>query len=138
MLDRQKLFDDVLEGLRNQGCRSAQNGVCRYRLIKEARLLKCGIGHLIPNDEYSDEMEGGAAYAPLIITAVTSTRKYGKLEPGGREDIKFIGRLQRALHDDLPDARFEYELETAAILFAGAFGLRYTPRDNKQKGESHA
>lgn len=57
-LTPQQVFDNALFGIRNQGYkRSALSSGCLYRLTIEAtgEVLKCGIGHSIPDEVCTSE-----------------------------------------------------------------------------------
>ena len=64
---RQQQFDAALAGVINQGQFSAAKGIdgnylkgeCQYRLNGRADdNVRCGVGHLIPDDVYHLDMEG--------------------------------------------------------------------------------
>lgn len=112
MFDRQKAFDTALNGLRNQGRRSLGGIGCRYRGKGGA---KCAIGFLIPDDRYSEDIEGKSADHDIIIEAVDASF----------DDGSFLWGLQRDLHDMLLDDLGG--LEGAAREFAREWGLQYTP-----------
>lgn len=54
-MEDQKVFDAVADGLLAQNEKSTEKDICRYR---GPRGLKCGIGFLIPDTLYSEDMEG--------------------------------------------------------------------------------
>jgi len=102
MLSRQEFFETTIDRLIEQRTRAMlESGVCAYRVtsIKYERLVvkKCAIGHHIPDDEYTNAMEGmtiehmstgriGDVYVPSIILYVAH---FG---------LPFMEALQR-LHD---------------------------------------
>lgn len=76
----QEIFDKVVDHLRRQGkkARSA-SGRCMYRThSNEGTILKCAIGCLIPDDEYSSKMEGAnvnkcMSYSPTLYRLLVSS-----------------------------------------------------------------
>jgi hypothetical protein len=54
-LTRQQMFDAVIVGLMKQGKPAMADRGCSYRTPNG---LRCGIGMLIPDKEYDEEMEG--------------------------------------------------------------------------------
>ena len=67
---KQEIFDAVCKGLAAQGFQRSVSrafAVCRYR-GEGGR--KCAIGHLIPDDKYSIELEGGGVtFVPVRMAA---------------------------------------------------------------------
>ena len=59
--NKQQVFDFVLNKVVEQGEKSSTDGYfssCCYRLNKNGKQLKCGIGHLISDQEYNSGFEG--------------------------------------------------------------------------------
>lgn len=82
----QEIFNTVVRGLRGQGWqRSVEGGSCRYR-CDDGR--KCAVGHLIPDERYSPDLEGVAVVRPSVLYAL-----------GIPHYTPVLGRLQ-VLHDD--------------------------------------
>lgn len=112
----QEQFDIILTGIRWQGGPSVTtNGWCRYRDDNERR---CAIGWLIPDDKYSDSLEGAGALSVWVREAA------GYLE----EDEDDMDALQ-CIHDraaEHPDKFFD-TWERGMASFAHYHGLNYTP-----------
>lgn len=54
---RQRMFDTVFEGVFKQGRRAwTPSTNCRLRVTDGDEVLKCAVGHLIPDDLYSEMM----------------------------------------------------------------------------------
>lgn len=87
--DKQKAFTTALEGVRQQRKPSMDTaaGSCMYRSYDGA---KCGVGHLIPDDQYRQLMEFGSIRQrkDLIFPVIGATE----------DDLDFLVSLQRA-HD---------------------------------------
>jgi hypothetical protein len=95
---RQEMFDMALIGVINQGVHSARksrdgkylqgSNPCQYRLGDQAdSLIRCGIGHLIPDNRYDPDMEG--------IDVISLNEDY---ELFIESDISFLISIQTA-HD---------------------------------------
>lgn len=92
---RQQTFDKAVNGLISQGKRaiSSTDSRCKYRY----RGLKCAVGHLIPDDQYSRSMEGKSInpdYLPNEQVPAQVTLLMKKLG----HDTEFCAELQ-AQHD---------------------------------------
>jgi len=60
-LTLQQMFDNAVRGLYTQGemAYDGQKQCCVYRLkTRDGKVLRCGLGQSIPDDLYSDTMEG--------------------------------------------------------------------------------
>lgn len=60
-MNNQQVFDKVLDHLRKQekAAYDDNRGACHYRLgTKDGTVLACAVGCLIPDNLYTDEMEG--------------------------------------------------------------------------------
>lgn len=69
----QEIFSTAFIGLRNQGFeRSMAFGGCMYR---GEGGLKCAIGHCIPDEKYTFDLEGAAADIPMIMKAIGADNK---------------------------------------------------------------
>lgn len=81
----QEAFDIVLKNLREQGVASYRNGSCRFRGCDGG---KCAVGWLIPDDEYSPEMD---AYWEVVETRERVAKNLGL-------DVELLVDMQLA-HD---------------------------------------
>lgn len=88
---KQDLFNRAVAGLAAQGFTRAVNsyGGCRYRADNGKR---CALGHLIPDDQYSVEIEGGFSAAARIVVPGLSAMV-------DRDGWNFLSELQEA-HDN--------------------------------------
>jgi hypothetical protein len=56
-MNKQEIFNTVYNGLKSQGFKQSRDGnLCRYRSCEG----KCAAGHLLPDDVYTEAMEGNA------------------------------------------------------------------------------
>lgn len=96
----QQVFDYVLEKLREQGCQSKHIDRCLYR---GPNGLKCAAGHLIPDDEYDENMEdgllkgSGSTFCNSLVNSYFSQKGV---------NIDLLARLQ-SVHDNYWDTREE-------------------------------
>jgi hypothetical protein len=91
----QETFDFVLNFIRKQGEPSIDRSFevnCRYRLFP--RNLKCGIGCLIPDEDYLPEMEGKNVFHNPVFSVL---EKLGYMKIGD-DSMIFLCQLQSA-HD---------------------------------------
>jgi hypothetical protein len=108
----QDLFDKVAKHLLTQNKRAEDptTGLCRYRSPDG---LKCAVGCLIEDDQYSAKMEGGS---------VSDLLKSGTLPPSLEAELKphrmLLIALQR-VHDNFVPHQWLGKLEEVAK----AFGL---------------
>lgn len=130
----QEVFDTVVAALVKQGRKSlAENGDpsiskdCRYRGDDG---LKCAIGHLIPDDEYAEWMEGMGTTTLLLELESRDMRGlsiYALID----EHNDMLGNLQEC-HDTSDDEDFVAEFLDAARREATHFHLDWnftnTPR----------
>lgn len=120
----QEIFDKVVTHLRTQGeqasiLKSDGGYSCRYRTEDG---LKCAVGCLIPDDDYSPSMEG--TYASSVISRNRDKLSY--LSP----HLALLDDLQ-AVHDDRSHwsvQGFSSSGEGALASIALSFSLTYTPR----------
>jgi len=118
MPTRQQTFDTVVNALRKQGCRSIKNERCFYR--GEAG-LKCAVGHLIPDEKYSPDMEGLTIYK----SASNSLSRVGEVIKQEGHDLILCDRLQ-STHDSYEVDGWERDFRKVAK----RFGLVYSePQD---------
>lgn len=132
MLNKQKIYDDVVKALYEQGEKSVDHpgsNMCRYRKFNDdGSVLKCGIGHIIPDDKYDPEIDdmciraGYEDVRKLIDSAI-----YGEvnLEKWSNQDDRgFLNQVQRKLHDELEYDGFRENLIEAAEDFAVLYDLK--------------
>lgn len=70
-----ELFNKVLEGIRAQGGLSYEVSVsygiaCRYRAVKDGKTYRCAAGQLIPDENYTSDLEGKASYDKAVLAAM--------------------------------------------------------------------
>lgn len=102
---KQDIFNDVWIGAKSQGfvqVVNQQEGGCAYR-GGENNCLKCNAGHLIPDEDYTAEIEGSSID---VMSVWTKTKYKDRLEALDDEDmwnvIEFLGSCQSA-HDHSVD-----------------------------------
>lgn len=120
MIDRQGIFDRMLAHLRKQGKLSIDDE--GYGMYRAPDGCACAIGGLIPDERYSVELEGKAAYEADVVWAVGF-----EVDQLGSNDVSFLDDAQAYLHESLSDDDFETQLESAAAQLAAAWRLQYTP-----------
>ena len=111
-LDRQGIYRHVRRHLLEQGrCSTRPNVGCAYRGEGGAA---CAVGCLIPDERYSDDLEGKAAYYanftpemdvprwPVLAAAFGADGVVGVVGVVGPGDRQFVSHLQRA-HDKIKD-----------------------------------
>lgn len=93
---KQDYFNRAVEGLAKQGfTRSQHRRQCLYR---SPNGKKCALGHLIPDDRYSESLEGrGVSHALLVDVG------FGELS---LEDEEFFNNLQTC-HDGAYTVTFD-------------------------------
>jgi len=95
MLTRQEIFDTAYIGLRNQNFEhSIAGGQCVYR-SSGPFVNKCAFGHLIPDNQYSPELEGRSADALLSGEVITTWRK--RIEDSSPNEVIRLEALNKAL-----------------------------------------
>ena len=145
-LTAQQVFNNALFGVRGQNykpssCqkqltltngRSVDPETCLYR---GPGGLKCGIGHSIPDDMYTDTFEGrgiGGLIVPFFETEDTATQNPLRALFRG-VSLGLLAALQAA-HDDLQDVvdmgDEPTEFEQAMALVANRFNLHYSGVDS--------
>lgn len=115
----QRLFDFIVEAIRNQGGQSLLlNGpsACRYR-GKGGR--KCAAGHLIPDDKYNEKIE--------CANVAIGTHPYSLFLSMGYPDtkIRFI-RAMQLVHDN---GTSESNMESGFARVAEQYKLKYTKKE---------
>ncbi len=107
-MNRQEFFNKAYLGLASQGfVRSTTGGAfapgCQYRLETQDGVLKCAIGHCIPDELYTPEME--ATTLRMVLEAMGIR---------GDDDYVFARDLQSA-HDTARSPKsMEYSLQRIA------------------------
>lgn len=91
-MNKQQVFDKVLNGLRKQGCISVNDaGVCMYRGVDG---MKCGIGMLITDEHYHKGLEEEGVIAPCVVEALSLS---GAIMED--LDVNMLVAIQCRLHD---------------------------------------
>jgi hypothetical protein len=110
-LSAQEVFDKVLNHLRQQGKKSFSNpkveGECAY---KDCNGLKCGIGALILDEEYSSALEHYTVDQMLFLPTTPQSLK-DRLQ--SHCENWFLRDLQN-IHDVYPVADWEIKFEEVA------------------------
>lgn len=125
MMDRQAILNTAYLGLAGQGFRvSLDDGEgCAYRGIDG---LKCAIGHCIPDDRYSPDLEGNRAYARRIVRAL-----WFAPDDLSIQDKSFLDGLQHA-HDEAND---QNPMRGRLEAFAKDYGLTIPDLPQKEEAE---
>jgi len=63
-MTNQEVFDKVVAHLKAQGKQSLKGDSCKYR---GSMGMKCAVGCLIPDEEYSSELEGKTVRSPELV-----------------------------------------------------------------------
>ena len=114
----QSLFDRVLRAVRRQGYVRSE-GVAEACTYRGEDGLRCFVGHLITNSEYSREIEGAT---------VRMLHEFGLFADLTHAALEFLEELQ-AIHDDVPP----HEWEAAFANLAESFGLEYSPPKGRNR-----
>lgn len=95
-LTKQIVFDRVIKHLVKQGvpARDTEENACSYRTTVNGKVLKCAVGCLISDKNYSPKLENKTAKDSNVLMAVRRTARR-PLEDGVKE---LLGALQE-LHD---------------------------------------
>lgn len=117
-MNRQTIFNTVAKHLLTQNAKSLARsngtwGFCQYRSTDG---MKCAIGVLIPDAEYSPLLENHTVLDPKVINAIRGALD---LEAGQRlteGDQDFLYRVQR-LHDSVDTAEWKDALRDLAALY---------------------
>jgi hypothetical protein len=104
MLDRQKIVNFVSAKLKEQGCKSYspfsnEDNRCKYRHGE----LKCAIGHIILDEEYSETLETKPMYS--VYKLCPKSFEPFIVDGEASRDYSFLSELQ-ACHDDADDRNF--------------------------------
>lgn len=120
-LKRELVLKDVVAGLLAQGEWATENSSCSYRTFNG---LKCGIGMLISDEQYCDEMEDKQAKDEIVYSRLDY--KYGGVDRG-KDDHIFLMMVQTNLHDNLSSGEFtRWRVEAAASTLAHIYDLDIT------------
>ncbi len=111
--NNQEVFDFVVGKIREQGCKSIGEDFCAYR---GPNGLKCAAGWLIPDEEYTPEMEewGGIAQDNVKKGYASIAKEYFAAKG---YDTDLVIALQRS-HDNIYNENSE--------IIAKNFGLKYS------------
>ena len=106
----QQVFDQVARHLLTQNTKAINDlGVCKYRFrLNDNTILKCAVGFLIADDEYSQEMEG-SLYGSYDFNEFFGFK-------GEAPHLTLLRSLQN-LHDKHPVLIWKEELEKIAADF---------------------
>lgn len=123
-MTNQEAFDKALQGIRGQNyVRSVdEDGSCAYRSDVTAECkVRCGVGHLIPDELYSAELEG---------RGVPELRRLSIFEPiaglfTSPGALELLISIQVAHDECLARSPLSFEEEMQRT--ANRFGLVYTP-----------
>jgi hypothetical protein len=97
---RQNVVNFVSAKLKEQGCKSYDiHSGCRYRHGE----LKCAIGHIILDEEYSEDFESFSVHD--IFNKTTKSLEPFVDKPLSLKDIEFLIILQ-SCHDDADNHNF--------------------------------
>jgi hypothetical protein len=100
-LTRQETFDKAAAGLLAQGIKSTDGHGCAYRGVQGR---KCGIGFLIDDEHYREELEGNGIGASIVGCALAAS---------GVTDTGLAYHIQR-VHDDYSPESWLVELDRLA------------------------
>ena len=118
-MTEQETFDIVVTNLRNQGCQSLDDEFnCAYR---GENGLKCAVGWLIPDDVYSEDMEGFSLSWDINDEVNDNEIVAHVLEKQGH-NISLASSLQK-VHDNYDVDEWENQF----IKIAHQYSLTYTP-----------
>ena len=123
-LTRQEMLNKAYIGVLTYGYSAATSAdglyrvACKYRLDGTAEgVIRCGVGHLIPDEMYTPELED------MAIDDDPNTDIARLFNP---DDLEFLGNLQQ-IHDDAasmayngevaPDDRFKRDMRKLAAKY---------------------
>lgn len=132
MLTMQEIFDKVVNHMLTQGKRSA---VQRPYLTSQACLyrgpdgLKCAVGCLIPDSEYSTafddpDINTGVAQLLAVMPKFGSALREGGVDTDDRRIVSMLASLQN-VHDEFKPRDWRQQLESKARIF----GLQFNWKD---------
>lgn len=118
MITNQEAFNKVVISLRKQGRKSRvtlSNGFFHDRCVyRGPNGLKCGAGHLIPDELYKDEFDN--EFEDSSIRNIVSHYGEEKVFGDKIENINFIAQLQK-IHDNYRVSIWEEEFARLAQEF---------------------
>lgn len=106
----QQVFDQVARHMLTQNTKAINYlGVCKYRFrLNDNTIIKCAVGFLIADDEYSQEMEG------KLYGSFSFNKFFGF--KGEAPHLTLLRSLQN-LHDKYPASTWKEELKQIATDF---------------------
>ena len=107
-MDRQAIFNKVVQHLRKQGSQAVDDNGCLYRSLDGK---KCAIGCLIPDELYNQNIERCGVRSLSHIFLANCIPGYSP------DDEEFLSRLQR-VHDNSLIEEWETMLERVAFDFS--------------------
>lgn len=110
-MTQQEIFNTVVEHLLTQNVRSLDGEICMYR-SKEG--LKCAIGCLIPDDEYSVELEG--YQVSVIQSGLYKSLLSKKTLDMFQNNLTLLKHLQD-IHDIIDPKCWDTRLKATALKF---------------------
>ena len=123
-MNNQQVFEKVLNGLRKQGCISVdEGGECMYRGVNGT---KCGIGMLIADEHYHEDLEENSVYEHNVAEALSLS--------GIDTYSGLLAHIQTSLHDNYSTElqrdgsieEYPIWLEHRAKYLATTFNLNYS------------
>jgi hypothetical protein len=120
--EAQSIFDEVVAHLRKQNARSFrnENGLVRC-LYRSDDGLKCAVGCLIPDNEYTPEMEKW-----MVLSVVEMLSKPLQTKLGRHLDL--LKRLQH-IHDDIEVGCWEDKFAMVSDVYGLAFTVKETTNE---------
>ena len=108
-MNNQEIFNTVWEKLTKQGKRAYNMATftCMYKIVEGEQVLRCAVGHLIPDEEYRKEFEGKSCDAPMVFGGENPIFIY--ITNKGY-DAAFLGLLQQC-HDYSRDENFVQDFQ---------------------------
>ena len=104
-MTNQEIFTKVKNHLLTQNRKATEWGICRYRTTNG---LKCAVGCLIPDKEYTDKIE-------LVTVDLLCCGEIKGFDYLKQFDKSFLRRLQ-VIHDNVDVDKWENELKAFARL----------------------
>lgn len=109
---RQKHFNTVAEHLLKQNAKAFAAFRCAYRTPDGK---KCAFGVLIPDELYSNKLEGRIVSMDCHIFGPIFTHL--KADAGSWDDVRFFRKLQ-CIHDECDPIRWKEDLKEFAVNWA--------------------
>lgn len=111
-MDRQRVFNLVCNHLLSQKKVSERLGTAQCSYRGEAG-TRCAIGCLIPDELYTEAMEGLMVSHPNIISALSSAGVLTEQDTNRISTLQFLQKLQ-GIHDSIHPERWESKLREFA------------------------